>query len=301
MDTQRYYRELARRRAEGNERAVAVSAPCPSCAAQIGEPCRASGLVAEAHTARTQLPAVQAALAALPPVTIPKPRRSSRSAPRPAARKSSQPRRRTASGGVDYLWTPEADQQPTWWLGEAPQRDVVLRENAGPVTVSLTRSAADRLFELAADSADGRETGGIALGLLPRVNEVAIVGVIEPGPRAVRTPTSLKCDGEHDVAMSNAIVREHAGQVIELGSWHTHPTSGVLRPSVADCQRGAGMLEILSAETVRLGCFVELLVGPAADGSWRRPRVAAFVTRTDPARRERYITEPAAALRGIVK
>ena len=283
------------------ERTAIVTVPCPGCGAVPGDACRDhAGRAIPPHDARRDSPAAVVAVAQSQSVTTPKARPRRSTASKPGASKRAVVVPRNADGARNYLHVAGADDAPVSYLGETPgpRLDVVLlADRTAPFKVRLTSSAAERLVALAAASADGNETGGVMIGLFDRAGSIVITDVAGPGPRAQRSPTRLRVDAEHDVMLASAIAREMPGQLIELGGWHTHP--GVdTRPSRADCHHSAALLALLQREHARLSCFVEIIVVSAADGSWRSPRAAAWVTTWEHSR-QRYVTERAAELRGV--
>jgi integrative and conjugative element protein (TIGR02256 family) len=181
--------------------------------------------------------------------------------------------------------------------------DVLLRETAGIYRVALTPSARDQLVGYARASEDGREVGGIVVAVVDRPGLIAVTDIGPCGPRAVREPGSLRPDGDHDIALSDALVEQLRGGICEVGQWHTHPAGGA-RPSTPDMRRSASLLPHLQQQAPRLSCFLDLIVtahpGRDAFGArgWRRPNVAAWVTRYDDGRGG-FVCEPARDLRGL--
>ena len=96
-------------------------------------------------------------------------------------------------------------------------------------TVYLCISAFDALRAEAARWR-GAETGGI-LGGYETQDAVVITHATGPGPNCQRTTHSIELDTAYLQEQTDRFVAEGLQY---QGSWHTHPTAGVLRPSPTD-------------------------------------------------------------------
>lgn len=81
------------------------------------------------------------------------------------------------------------------------------------------------------------ETGGVLVGHVDSAGRTVIVGVVGPGPRAHRTPTRFRRDGEYAQVEVDRLHRESDGRDDYMGEWHSHPASmgpsGIDRGSMA--------------------------------------------------------------------
>ena len=299
---ERLMAQAAKRRAASAERATIVSVECPVCLAGIGRACtNQAGALIDFHSERRHaaghaLIALEDARKAAPP---PRPRTVAPST-RPAGRsKPAQP----SANGHKPSWLLVSETKPAHQLG-GPRYDVRDRADVLPKdrpprdTVALTPSAYERLVELAAQSVDGLEVGGIALGMFPRIGEVLITDVGSAGEDAERTATSLRADGAHDAQLADALAQQVGGAILELGGWHSHPRVGATRPSPADAQRSAHMLALLDRGDLRVRAYCELIVSPDRERGWRSPVVSAWVTRRTAPDSSTFVIAPALELRG---
>jgi integrative and conjugative element protein (TIGR02256 family) len=138
--------------------------------------------------------------------------------------------------------------------------------------VEITPSVEDRVMQMAGQSADGRETGGILLGCGPdaagliRVEEAG-----DPGSGAKREPGFFLRDLDHAQQLAAAAwVRSKS---IWVGEWHTHP-HGDPRPSPTDLSTYAGLLRTAGLE---FEAFVSLIAIPDPDRGWDRPPLYSWV------------------------
>lgn len=100
---------------------------------------------------------------------------------------------------------------------------------ASNVRVSLRAGALEAICR-ECDRYDRDETGGRILGVYQRERagslHIDVTGVIEPGPRARRTPTSFFQDGAHQSEVFRRLEAQHP-DIEHLGNWHTHHVNGV--------------------------------------------------------------------------
>ena len=96
------------------------------------------------------------------------------------------------------------------------------------VEIHIPASALTKVFD-ECDQYSADETGGRLIGTYTVSPDERLVihmtGVIEPGPRARRTATSLFQDRDFQANMFRKIEAEHP-EVEHLGSWHTHHVNG---------------------------------------------------------------------------
>lgn len=137
-------------------------------------------------------------------------------------------------------------------------------------TVNVLPKAEQRIRELAAESADGREIGGILLGRGPDADGVITVEQVgDPGPAAERQPDFFLRDLDH--ARELAAAAWNDSEAVWVGDWHTHP-SGPATPSNRDLVTYAGLL---ADPELAFVTFVSIIVIP--DPDWTSPRLLTWV------------------------
>jgi integrative and conjugative element protein (TIGR02256 family) len=136
--------------------------------------------------------------------------------------------------------------------------------------VSVLPEAEQQIRKLAAESEDGRETGGILLGRGPDANKVITVERAgEPGPEAERRPDYFLRDLAYARELAGAAWEE--AEAVWVGEWHTHPT-GPPMPSARDLVTYAALL---ADPDLSFGMFVSIIVIP--DPDWKNPRLLTWV------------------------
>ena len=138
--------------------------------------------------------------------------------------------------------------------------------------VALRPPARHAIRELARESQDGRETGGILLGRGP--NPAGVVEIIQagdPGPNAIRCADRFMRDLEHAQRLAHDAWETHA--IEWIGEWHTHPTSGPT-PSQRDLTT---YVELLRDENLGFSIFVSVIVTPDPDEGWNEPTLTTWV------------------------
>lgn len=103
------------------------------------------------------------------------------------------------------------------------------------VRIVIPRAALTAVFD-ECDRVDVDETGGRLVGTFVEDGKkltVEVTGVIGPGARARRTPTSFFQDGEEQERIFRAIERHHPATE-HLGNWHTHHVNGFPTLSAGD-------------------------------------------------------------------
>lgn len=138
--------------------------------------------------------------------------------------------------------------------------------------IEISETAQKRIRELAAQSEDGHETGGILLGHGPDGNgriDVEIAG--DPGPKAIREPAFFLRDLAH--AQRLAIEAWEGSQAIWVGEWHTHP-DGMRIPSHVDLST---YLRLLAASELRFSLFVSIIVTADPTRGWSQPVLSPWL------------------------
>ena len=137
-------------------------------------------------------------------------------------------------------------------------------------TVTILQEAEDRIRELAHESADGRETGGILLGRGPDAeNVITVERAGDPGARAERRPDYFLRDLAH--ARELAADAWEETEAVWIGEWHTHPI-GPPTPSTRDLVTYAGLL---ADADLSFATFVSIIVVP--DPDWETARLLTWV------------------------
>jgi integrative and conjugative element protein (TIGR02256 family) len=137
-------------------------------------------------------------------------------------------------------------------------------------SVVVVPEAERRIRALAAESEDGRETGGILLGRGPDAeNVITVERAGDPGSGAERRPDYFLRDLAHACALADAVWQET--KAVWVGEWHTHPT-GPAAPSARDLVTYAALL---ADPDLSFGTFVSIIVVP--DPDWKNPRLLTWV------------------------
>ncbi len=103
------------------------------------------------------------------------------------------------------------------------------------VRVILPNTALNEIFD-ECDRFPDDETGGRVIGTFEEIDGTLVLrvtGIIEPGPRARRSPVMFFQDGEHQEQIFRQIEKNHP-QVEHLGNWHTHHMNGLTHLSEGD-------------------------------------------------------------------
>lgn len=135
--------------------------------------------------------------------------------------------------------------------------------------IHIHRAALDLIGQVARESCDGLETGGILLGHdLGEFIEVTVAGA--PGPAAIRQPTRFRRDLAHAQRLSDDAYETDGS--VWLGEWHTHPTNLAI-PSELDHRSYA---EMLADPELGFTQFLCLIVTPGQD-AWGTPLLWPWV------------------------
>ncbi len=103
------------------------------------------------------------------------------------------------------------------------------------VHISFPRKALEAIFD-ECDKYDLDETGGKVIGTYQkkgRQYDIEVIGFIDAGPNARRTPTSLFQDGDYQERVFRALEGKYP-DLEHLGSWHSHHGNGLATLSSGD-------------------------------------------------------------------
>jgi len=95
------------------------------------------------------------------------------------------------------------------------------------IQVFVPAAALKAIFD-ECDGFDVDETGGRLIGCYRKKGnryEIEVTGIIGPGPKAKRTPTSFFQDGDHQEQIFRSL-EEQNREIEHLGNWHTHHVNG---------------------------------------------------------------------------
>jgi len=111
----------------------------------------------------------------------------------------------------------------------------MFRQREPKVHVSFPRRALEAMFD-ECDKYDRDETGGKVIGTYRkngRQYDIEVVGFIDAGPNAQRTPTSLFQDGDYQERVFRSLEGKYP-DLEHLGSWHSHHGNGLATLSAGD-------------------------------------------------------------------
>lgn len=138
------------------------------------------------------------------------------------------------------------------------------RRECPAVRVEISGAVLESVFE-ECDRHDHEETGGRVIGHFAMDGDRVVIqamGVIESGPNARRTRTSLFQDGDHQTEVFRRIEAKDPS-IEHLGNWHTHHVNGYATLSDGD---KATYRRIVNHELHNLDFFYALLVTHRNDG-----------------------------------
>jgi|ERR1700733_93583 len=104
----------------------------------------------------------------------------------------------------------------------------MFRPKSPKVTILFPRKAMEAVFD-ECDKYDVDETGGRIIGTYVKKGkqyDISVLGIIDPGPNARRSPTSFFQDGEYQERVFREVEKEHP-DLEHLGNWHTHHVNGL--------------------------------------------------------------------------
>ena len=111
-----------------------------------------------------------------------------------------------------------------------------MRSYGTSARIVIHRAVLESIYD-ECDRHDHAETGGRLIGTYRTDSRdrlvVTVSGVIEPGPNASRTPTSLFQDGEYQARVFRRL-ESQLPTIEHLGSWHSHHVNGYPRLSQGD-------------------------------------------------------------------
>ncbi|MGY1810640.1 Mov34/MPN/PAD-1 family protein [Blastococcus sp. SYSU D00669] len=137
--------------------------------------------------------------------------------------------------------------------------------------VLMTRPALRALVGFAAESADGRETGGIVLGRDGGLGgDLHVRHCGDAGAGAARHERRFSRDVVHAQALADAAAATDGSEWI--GEWHTHLVD-LPAPSATDLWTYRQLLDDPDTGLTRL---LSLIVLPDADTGWQRPALFAW-------------------------
>ena len=107
--------------------------------------------------------------------------------------------------------------------------------HANKVHVVLPKAALHEIFD-ECDRFNYDETGGRLIGTYSEDHgklTLTVTGIIEPGPKATRSPVMLFQDGEYQERVFRKVEEAHP-DIEHLGTWHTHHCNGLQTLSGGD-------------------------------------------------------------------
>ncbi len=175
---------------------------------------------------------------------------------------------------------------------------MLFRSRRPAFSISIARGALESIFD-ECDRYDVDETGGRLLGTYRHENgryDIEVKGVLEPGPKAQRSPTYFLQDGEHQERLFRSIEASHP-DIEHLGNWHTHHVNGYPTLSGGD---KATYFKTVNHEKHNTDFFYALLVVGKNRGGNPRYAIKHFLFRRNddsvyeiPARNVQFVDIPA--------
>lgn len=104
---------------------------------------------------------------------------------------------------------------------------MLFRSKKRSFSISIARGVLNAVYD-ECDRYDVDETGGRLIGTYKHQRgryDIQVQGVLDPGPKATRSPVSFFQDGDYQEKMFRAIEAAHP-EIEHLGSWHTHHVNG---------------------------------------------------------------------------
>ena len=142
------------------------------------------------------------------------------------------------------------------------------------IDLALSALAEERIAQLARDSVDGRETGGILLGHDVTVSRLEVIAAGEAGPHAERRRDFFRRD--LNAAARFAADMWASRRMVWVGEWHTH-LNGWHAPSHLDLET---YRRFLADPSLGFDVFVALIV-VATDGDWRDVQIVPWLVYSD--------------------
>lgn len=151
--------------------------------------------------------------------------------------------------------------------------------------VRISPFALGDIVGLAAESADGDETGGVLLGFdATDGGPVTVSAAGDPGPGAERSPVRFRRDLDHAQRLArDAWLLDRS---LWIGDWHTHPM-GLPQPSPVDLSSYRRVLA-----TGAMPVFLSIIVSPRGGDDWAAPEIGSWLVSKDDVRRALLTTDP---------
>ena len=154
---------------------------------------------------------------------------------------------------------------------------MLFRSKKPTFSISIARGVLESIFD-ECDRFDVDETGGRLLGTYHHEKgryDIEAKGVLEPGPKAERSPTYFLQDGEYQERLFRSIEASHP-DIEHLGNWHTHHVNGFPTLSAGD---KATYFKTVNHEKHNTDFFYALLVVSKNRGGNPRYAVKHFLFR----------------------
>lgn len=151
----------------------------------------------------------------------------------------------------------------------------MFRPKTPNVTVSIPSKALEAIFD-ECDRFPADETGGRILGTYNKHRkeyQIDVLGVIGPGPKARRSPTSFFQDGEYQERVFREVEKAYPN-VEHLGNWHSHHPNGLQTLSSGD---RATYQRVVNHDTHNTDFLYALLVVNKTPYEKRRYAVKHFI------------------------
>ncbi len=147
------------------------------------------------------------------------------------------------------------------------------------INISIANGALESIFD-ECDQYNVDETGGRLIGNYQQKGaryDIQVLGVLEPGPNATRSPTSLFQDGDYQERIFRLIEESHPN-VEHLGNWHTHHVNGYPTLSGGD---HTTYFKTVNHKNHNTGFFYALLVTRRTPGGNMRYEFRHYLFRRD--------------------
>ena len=156
---------------------------------------------------------------------------------------------------------------------------MMFRPGKPAFSISIARGALEAIFD-ECDRYDVDETGGRLLGTYRHENgryNIQVKAVMEPGPKAQRSPTSFFQDGDYQERLFRSVEASHP-DIEHLGNWHTHHVNGY--PTLSDGDKTT-YFKTVNHAMHNTDFFYALLVVSKNRGGNPRYTIKHFVFRRD--------------------
>ena len=151
----------------------------------------------------------------------------------------------------------------------------MFRSKMPKVSLSIPVKTLEAIFD-ECDRDDVNETGGRIIGTYNKKGkhyEIDVLGIIDAGPKARRSPTSLFQDGEYQETVFRHVEKQYR-DIEHLGSWHTHHVNGLSTLSSGD---RATYQKTVNHSKHNTDFFYALLVTRKTPGGTRRYDVRHYI------------------------